>query len=335
MANEMVQFSAMQEMAKVVAASRLWKTVDSPEKAMGLMLLCQSEGLHPMTAVRRYDLIQGTPTLKSEAQLAEFYSRGGVVKWIKRDDQVCRAKFSHPKHCPDGVEIEWTMEQARKAGLASKENWIKYPRQMLSARVQAEGVQVVDPGAGLGMLTPEEAIDVQNGIADTAADYSAMLTGQPLQEMDSMPEIKLDEKEFKKARAELNQGLLACKTVAELRAYCVTFEAKYSKGIWVALTGGGKSYNVDGNLKPETFALLASDHQERVHRDDFAKGAEGQHQWRQDLAKCSLEGFAQFQESYNHNDFRKTQENSDALSERGRDLGIEEYMDNEITGQIP
>ncbi len=326
MSMELMQVNQMQEMAKAVAASRLWKCADTPEKALGLMLLCQSEGLHPMTAVRRYDLIQGTPTLKSEAQLAEFYKRGGVVKWIKRDETECHAKFSHPKHCPDGVEIRWTIEMAKKANLTGKDNWKNYPRQMLSARVQAEGVQVVDPGAGLGMLTPEEAMDVNNGLADYAADAAASLTGQDRQELSELPEVTLTDAEAKKARAELNQALLKCASVHEFRDACLTFQNKYTKGIWVKQTAHSKSYADNGNLTPETFALLAKDHQNRVEADAFRQSPEGQHQWRQDLEKCTPEGFATFQESYNQNEFRQIQENSDALSVRGRELGIEEYL---------
>ena len=126
MGTEIVSFESLQNMANAVAKSKLWKTVDTPEKAMALMMLCQSEGLHPMTAVRRYDIIQGTPTLKAEAQLAEFYARGGSVKWIQRTAEVCEAKFSHPKNCPDGVVIKWTLEDARRAGLLNKDNWKNY-----------------------------------------------------------------------------------------------------------------------------------------------------------------------------------------------------------------
>jgi hypothetical protein len=322
---ELVQFDALQNMAKAVSASRLWKTVDTPEKAIALMLLCQSDGLHPMTAVRRYDLIQGTPTLKSEAQLAEFYKRGGVVKWIKRDDQSCRAKFSHPKHCPDGVEIEWTMDMARKAGLSNKDNWKNYPRQMLSARVQAEGVQVVDPGAGLGMMTPEEAIDVQNIEMDRSADAGASLTGEARQEIAAPVEITSDPKELKTMRAELNKSLLAAKTPAEFREAAKAFQSKHTMAVWTKETG---------HKEGETFQSVAEQHKDRVVRDDLDPSADGQKQWRETLARASVDRFAFFQEQYNHTTELQTQENSDALAARGRELGIEEYQveDNEIHG---
>ncbi len=320
--NDLVAFDTMEKMALAVSKSKLWKTVDTPEKAIALMLLCQSEGLHPMTAVRRYDLIQGVPALKSEAQLAEFYKRGGVVKWIERSATACRAKFSHPKHCPDGVEIAWTMDDARKAGLATKDNWVKFPRQMLSARVAAEGVQVVDPGAGLGMLTQEEAVDMQNTLADAASQASSDFTGQPMVNLTALPEVPaMEEKEFKKLRAELNKPLQACETLEEFRKACMEFQDKYTRGIWVRLT----MHNSE-----ETFSSFAQSHQMRVTDNDFRKSPEGLKEWREALAKCKNESeFLQFENAYSDFSYLQTQENQDALTERGKELMVKDYIDTE------
>lgn len=320
MENAIIPFDALQNMAKAVSESKLWRSVDSPQKALALMMLCQSEGLHPMTAVRRYDLIQGTPTLKSEAQLAEFYARGGVVKWMQRTAEVCEAKFSHPKHCPDGVIIKWTLEDARRAGLLSKDNWKNFPRQMLSARVAAEGVQVVDPGAGLGMLTPEEAIDVQNNVADQAALLASTLTGEAREEIQTLPAVEMEDKEFRKLRAELNKTLQACITEADFQAACKAFQKAHTKAIWVKLTRHNET---------ETYGLLAQEHQKRVQDNDFRCSPEGQEKWRDALANCDRDRFAFFQDAYKANDYLQTQENLEAIEARGRELGIEEYADTD------
>jgi hypothetical protein len=310
----------LQIMAKTVAASRLWKTVDTPEKAMALMMLCQAEGLHPMTAVRRYDLIQGTPTMKAEAQLAEFYSRGGVVKWMSRTAEVCEAKFSHPKHCPDGVVIRWDLDMARKAKLAGKENWVNYPRQMLSARVISEGVQTVDPGAGLGMLTPEEAIDVRNHQMTAAADISAELTGEPREEVAPVSMPEREDKEWRDMRADLNKALQACKSSAEFKEACLKFQRLHTPAIWVERTR-------HRNNDMETFAMLAQEHQTRLNSEEHFTSPEGMKEWRAKLAVCSEKEFAQFQETIlAYPAYQESQECQDALSQRGRELGVEEYL---------
>lgn len=321
MANELMAIDNLQVMAKAVAASRLWKTVDTPEKALALMLLCQSEGLHPMTAVRRYDLIQGTPTMKSEAQLAEFYKRGGSVVWMQRTAEVCEAKFSHPKSCPDGVVIKWTIEDAKKAGLLGKDNWRNYPRQMLSARVQAEGVQVVDPGAGLGMMISEEAMDVQAMVSSQAAALSSDLTGEAQEEWIQEAEREtpaMTDVESRKVRAELTKSLQELHTTDGFRAGCRAFQDKYGKGIWPRLTAHNRE---------ETFHSLAKVHQDRIATEEHFVSQEGQKEWREKLMACTKESeFRQFEATLlAYSDYKENQDNHDAIAAKGRELGLEEY----------
>ena len=66
--------------------------------------------------------------------------------------------FSHKQG--GSLRVEWTFEQAKKAGLTNKDNWKNYPQAMLRARAIAEGVRAVFPGAIGGMLTVEEAQDL-------------------------------------------------------------------------------------------------------------------------------------------------------------------------------
>jgi hypothetical protein len=51
------------------------------------------------------------------------------------------------------------MKQAHEIGLAGKDNWKKYPRAMLAARVVSEGVRRVYPACILGHYAVEEVMD--------------------------------------------------------------------------------------------------------------------------------------------------------------------------------
>lgn len=53
------------------------------------------------------------------------------------------------------------MARAAQAGLASKDMWKKYPRQMLRSRVVSEGVRTVCPMATGGLYVPEEIDDMK------------------------------------------------------------------------------------------------------------------------------------------------------------------------------
>jgi hypothetical protein len=157
--NAIVPLSDIEKMASVAAASRMFG-FKSKEEAMAIMLLCQAEGLHPAIAMRDYHVIQGRPTLKADAILARFQQAGGKVEWETLSDEAVSGTFSHAQG--GRATITWTFADAQKIGLTGKENWKKYPRAMLRARVVSEGVRTVYPGVVVGVYTPEEVQDMGN-----------------------------------------------------------------------------------------------------------------------------------------------------------------------------
>lgn len=154
--NNLIPVGDVERMAQAVAKSGLFG-VKSPEQAMALMLVAQAEGLHPATAARDYHIIQGRPALKTDAMMARFQSAGGKIQWGEYTDDCVSGTFSHPQG--GSLEVKWTMQQAKAAGLTGKDNWKNYPRAMLRARVVSEGIRAVYPGCVVGVYTPEEVQD--------------------------------------------------------------------------------------------------------------------------------------------------------------------------------
>jgi hypothetical protein len=146
----------IERMAVAFAKSGLFgiKTV---EQGIALMLIAQAEGLHPAVAARDYHVIQGRPALKADAMLARFQSAGGKVVWNAYSDQSVSGTFSHAQG--GSATVEWTLQQAKTAGLTTKDVWRQYPRAMLRARVISEGIRTVYPGVSVGVYTPEELAD--------------------------------------------------------------------------------------------------------------------------------------------------------------------------------
>jgi hypothetical protein len=146
--------SDMERMAKIVAGSRLFG-VNNDQQALALMLLAQSEGRHPASIANEYHIIQNKPSLKANVMLSRFQQAGGSVEWHTYEDDCVSATFSHPQG--GKLKVQWDNARAKKAGLLGKDNWSKFPRQMLRSRVVSEGVQSVYPGVlSGGMYTPEE-----------------------------------------------------------------------------------------------------------------------------------------------------------------------------------
>lgn len=153
----MIPVEQIERMAHAFAKSGLFgiKTV---EQGVALMLIAQAEGLHPAVAARDYNIIQGRPALKADAMLARFHAAGGKVVWNVYTDNAVSATFSHLQG--GTATVEWTLAQAKAAGLTGKDVWKQYPRAMLRSRVISEGIRTVYPGVSVGVYTPEELTDM-------------------------------------------------------------------------------------------------------------------------------------------------------------------------------
>jgi len=143
----------MQQMAEAIAGSGLFG-LKTPQQALALGLLCQAEGRHPAEAARDYHVIQGRPTLKADTMLARFQTAGGRVEWPVYTDKKVVGVFSHPSG--GTLTLDWDWERAKSAGLASRDTWKQYPRQMLRARVISEAIRTILPGVLSGCYLPDE-----------------------------------------------------------------------------------------------------------------------------------------------------------------------------------
>ena len=159
MSNSIVPYSDIERMGAAITKSGLFG-VKTQDQAVALMLVAQSEGLHPARAAMEYHVIQGRPALKADAMLARFQSAGGKVEWKDYTDEKVSGVFSHPQG--GSVTIDWTIERAKQAGVYGKNpTWKSYPRPMLRSRCISEGIRTVYPGVSVGVYTPEEVQDFE------------------------------------------------------------------------------------------------------------------------------------------------------------------------------
>lgn len=153
---DLIPINELERMATVMAASSMFGK--NKDQIVSLMLVAQAEGIHPARAVQEYDIIQGKPAIKPQAALARFIHGGGQVEWIVRTDAEATAKFHHPSQI-NPITVTWTMERAKRQGLAGKDNWQKMPGIMLQWRTIAEGVRICDPSCLNRMYIVDEVQD--------------------------------------------------------------------------------------------------------------------------------------------------------------------------------
>ena len=149
----------MKEAANMIVEGKLFPQWNTVPKIMTLMLLCRAEGIDPISAIQRYDNIQGRITKKSQAILGDFIAVGGKVEWIENTPEKVTGKFTTPS------EVEhtetFTMDDARRAGLVKPGSaWIKYPTAMLRARCITFALRAIFPQSLNMMLSSEEVQDM-------------------------------------------------------------------------------------------------------------------------------------------------------------------------------
>jgi hypothetical protein len=152
---------AIQVMGEMIAGSGMFGC-SKVEQGMVLAMTCLAEGKAPLELAKTYHIIEGKLTMRADAMLGRFLTSGGKVKWLTRNDKEVKARWMH-----DGNEIEIgvTVDEMVKNGVACgktgglKDNWRKFPRQMLTARCVSEAVRLLAPQIVSGIYTPEEVQD--------------------------------------------------------------------------------------------------------------------------------------------------------------------------------
>lgn len=146
----------IERVAKACAASGYYRDVRDASQALVKMLAGREMGMGPIAALAGIHIIEGKPAAGANA-IAANVKRSGRYDYrvVRRDDEACvLAWFERGE--PVG-ESRFTLDDAKRAGLAGKQNWAKFPRAMLFARALTEGVRVYCPDATGGVVyTPEE-----------------------------------------------------------------------------------------------------------------------------------------------------------------------------------
>ena len=135
------------------------KGLRGDEAAIAAAILYGDEvGLPPMQALAKIAVIDGKPAIAAEAQRALIIAAGHNI-WF--EDMTTTKVTWCGRRVDTGVEqrITWTLDDARRAKLAGKDNWTKFPRAMLSARASADLARAVFADVIGGLAAVEELED--------------------------------------------------------------------------------------------------------------------------------------------------------------------------------
>lgn len=155
-----------------------------PEAVMAAMLQGHEIGIGPMMALAEISVINGRPCMSAKLMRA-LVQRAGHDLYFKHKSSTKVTMCGRRAEWPEGreVEVTWTMDDAKAAGLAGGQNYRKYPRAMLAARCTGEFCRdnFADVLGGIG-YTPEELTD-----GDLVAEGDLLVDGRDDIEADAPP----------------------------------------------------------------------------------------------------------------------------------------------------
>lgn len=149
------------------------KGIRTPQAALAVIMRAQELGLSTMRAISGMYIVDQKVGMSYDLLLEVLGNRGYEWGFLKRTDKkahvMLRRSKRHPwgldefvhecEHCPKphaGHCEVWTIEDAKRAKLAGKDNWQKYPKAMLSARAISAAGKAYAPDALGGCYSREE-----------------------------------------------------------------------------------------------------------------------------------------------------------------------------------
>ena len=141
----------------LVASGMMPKHIRTPEAMFAILATGRELGLPMMQATRSLHYLDGKPTLSADliVALVKRHPECEYFRVVSASNEAVTMETKRRGE-PEPVRITWTIDDAQRAGVLGKENWKKYPRAMLRARVSTELARAVFPDAALGLYDPDE-----------------------------------------------------------------------------------------------------------------------------------------------------------------------------------
>jgi hypothetical protein len=182
-----------------------------------IVLMGRELGMGTMAACRKLQVIKGTVTERADSQLARFKSCGGKSQFRELTETKAVLWLRHPNG-DEHVET-FTLDDAKRAGLASNDNYAKHPKAMLRSRAITAGLKSVGWEGAVGIYDPDEIAD---------AGTTAVSVSQPEPVATPVTVKAASEADMQKARKAIN----ATHDLGKLADFLTTVNERHESGFY-------------------------------------------------------------------------------------------------------
>jgi hypothetical protein len=185
------KLDSLEQIQTLLDSGAIPSSLDTPQKVLTVIQTGKEMGMQPMTALNNIYVIQGRTVISSTMLGALLKVRNIEFVWTKdyfteEDGKVnTELEFEfisrvsgQPKTAK--FAISWT--QMEIAGYTDKQNWQKYPKEMMRARCMAYAVRALFPEVLLGFYTDSEIVDSMDTNHTTTVDEEGTVVILPADE---------------------------------------------------------------------------------------------------------------------------------------------------------
>lgn len=152
-------------LGNTLARSGYFKDAAQAAQAVVKVLYGRELGIGPISAMAGIHIVEGKPSLAATV-MAALVKRSMRYDYrvIEHTDLVCRIQFFERDHAgvwASAGESSFSVQDASRVGLAGRDTWRKYPKNMLFARAMSNGFKWYCPELSGGAPTydPDEVED--------------------------------------------------------------------------------------------------------------------------------------------------------------------------------
>ena len=159
------QFNFLKMQAEVFAASRFANNMSPADILFAYFAVGRPRGLNMAQTLQNVHLMRGGKISEHAALQWGDVERSGLLEDIVVEERSAeRVTLTVKRKGRSAQTISWSMEDARRAGLANSQTWKQYPARMLEARAKTEAATLVfadvvtgSAGSGANTYSTEEA----------------------------------------------------------------------------------------------------------------------------------------------------------------------------------
>lgn len=203
-----VSGNSLQEVMKlgqVFKASGYFRDIRDEAQAVTKILYGRELGFTPIVSIMGIHIIDGKPSLSANL-LATTVKRSGRYDYrVKVSDATkCVLLFREKNEgkWEDIGESEFSMEDAKAAGVGGKDNWRKYPKAMLFARALSQGVRQHCPDvSACPVYVPEElgaSVTEEGEVAELPAPKTIKVVERTTEDIEIGPKTNNSAKPLEK-----------------------------------------------------------------------------------------------------------------------------------------